>query len=90
MSWEISIKFSIGRMPLPEPPGTFVPSRVRRLVATLLPIEHEHTFGVPDLPMHHRDPFDRLLIAQSRSLGVPILTADRIFTQYDAEVLLIE
>jgi PIN domain nuclease of toxin-antitoxin system len=47
----------------------------------------EHALGVGDLPMHHRNPFDRLLVAQARSEGLAILTADRVFARYDVEVI---
>lgn len=56
---------------------------------TPVPIEMAHVLGVADLPPHHHDPFDRLLISQARHLGVPILTADRAFDAYDVEILTI-
>jgi len=88
--WEMAIKWSRGRLPLPEPPVTFVPSRVRTLAAQTLAVEPEQAVGVADLPWQHRDPFDRLLIAQARVLGVPIVTADRACRPYDVDVLLID
>ena len=56
-------------------------------VLTPLAIEHIHALRVEGLPLHHRDPFDRLLVAQAIELGVPILTADPAFTPYDVEIL---
>jgi PIN domain nuclease of toxin-antitoxin system len=89
-AWEIAITWSLERLVLPEPPATYFSSRVRRLAATVLVIEETHALAVADLPRHHRDPFDRLLIAQARALDVPILTADRAFQAYDVELLFIE
>lgn len=84
-SWELAIKVALGRLDLPEPVVTFVPSRMATLGVTALPIEHRHALAVSNLAPHHRDPFDRLLIAQSTLLGVPILTADNAFDPYDVE-----
>jgi PIN domain nuclease of toxin-antitoxin system len=89
-SWEIAIKWALGRLELPEPPSRYVPTRLDALAATSVPIEHAHALAVAELPQHHRDPFDRLLIAQAQLLDLPIVTADRIFTRYQVDVLLIE
>jgi PIN domain nuclease of toxin-antitoxin system len=90
VAWELAIKTAIGRLSLPEPVATYMPARLDALVATPVAIEHEHALAVSTLPMHHRDPFDRLLIAQAQILDVPIITADRALAQYDVEVLLTE
>jgi PIN domain nuclease of toxin-antitoxin system len=86
-SWEIAIKWSLGMLPLPEPPGTYIPSRMRHDAVDALPITHVHTLQVATLPHHHGDPFDRLLIAQAQLEGIPIVTADRQIPLYDVEVL---
>jgi PIN domain nuclease of toxin-antitoxin system len=86
-SWEIATKHALGRLPLPAPPDVYVPDRMRRTGTTPLPVEHAHALGVASLPLHHRDPFDRLLVAQARAIGVPILTVDPIFGEYDVEVV---
>lgn len=88
-AWEIVVKYATGRLPLPEPPARFLPTRMRLLLVTPVPIDHAHAYGVGELPMHHRDPFDRLLIAQARALDVPIVTVDRAFLAYDVDVRLI-
>ena len=54
-----------------------------------MPVEHNHALAAASLPPVHRDPFDRLLVAQARALGVPILTADRMLTRYPVDVLLV-
>ncbi len=87
-TWEISIKYGIGRLDLPEPPRTYVPSRIQATDVTPLPIEHSHAAAVAELPPHHADPFDRLLIAQAQVLNIPIITADRQFEPYDVELVL--
>jgi PIN domain nuclease of toxin-antitoxin system len=86
-SWEIAIKFGLGRFPLPEPPDRYVPDRIRRSGVTPLVVEHAHALAVASLPNHHRDPFDRLLVAQARLEGVPILTADPAFAPYQVELI---
>jgi PIN domain nuclease of toxin-antitoxin system len=88
-SWEIAIKFGLGRLPLPEPPERYVPSRMRAIGAEALPIEHSHALAVASLPALHRDPFDRLLIAQAGAAGATVLTADPAVAQYPAETLLV-
>jgi PIN domain nuclease of toxin-antitoxin system len=88
-SWEIAIKFGLGRLPLPEPPERYVPTRMRAIGAQALPIEHAHALAVASLPALHRDPFDRLLVAQAEATGATILTADPAVAQYPAETLLV-
>lgn len=89
-SWEIAIKHALGRLPLPEPPQRYVPERLRAIGARALPIEHTHALAVAALAPLHRDPFDRLLVAQAGLLEVPILTADAAIAQYPVDTLLVE
>ena len=88
-SWEIAIKYGLGRLPLPEPPERYVPTRMRAIGAQGLPIEQAHALAVAALPTLHRDPFDRLLVAQAEAAGATILTADPAVAQYPAETLLV-
>jgi PIN domain nuclease of toxin-antitoxin system len=88
-AWEIAIKFRLGKLPLPEPPARFVPPRLARDGITTLPVEPHHALHVADLPDHHRDPFDRLLVSQAMLEDVILVTADQQLTAYDAEVLLV-
>ena len=88
-SWEIAIKYALGRLPLPEPPERYAPSRILAIGATGLAVEHSHALAVASLPSLHRDPFDRLLVAQSRLLDVPILTADPIVAEYPVQTLMV-
>jgi PIN domain nuclease of toxin-antitoxin system len=87
-SWEIAIKYSIGKLPLPEPPMQFIPTRLARDAITALPIEIMHTLHVADLPRHHKDPFDRILISQSIMEDIPIMTVDRQLELYEANIIL--
>lgn len=86
-SWEIAIKYALGRLPLPEPPARYVPDRIAAIGAAAIDIEHAHALAVADLPLIHRDPFDRLLVAQAIALGVPIVTADPMVARYPVSSL---
>ncbi len=86
-SWEVSIKYALGRIELAKAPGEFFPELLRRQRIGSLPIEHEHAFRVTALPPHHRDPFDRLLVAQAQVERIPILSRDPAFQDYDVDVI---
>jgi PIN domain nuclease of toxin-antitoxin system len=86
-AWEIAIKYAIGRLDLPDPPADYVPERLRLLDGEAVSIEHRHALAVAELPQLHRDPFDRLLIAQAKLLDVPIMTADSRIAQYEVQTL---
>jgi PIN domain nuclease of toxin-antitoxin system len=86
-SWEIAIKHGMGRLDLPSPPDALIPEQMRRSGVAGLPIEHAHALRVGTLPAHHRDPFDRLLIAQAQIESLAILTADPVFDRYEVEVV---
>lgn len=86
-SWEISIKYALGKLDLPEPPETFVPTRMLRDGIGPLAVEHRHALRVSRLPAHHRDPFDRLLVAQGLVEGLPLLSADGHLERYGIKVI---
>ena len=86
-SWEISIKWALGKLSLPNSPAEFVPEHLAATKTYPLAVQHSHTLRVATLPRHHSDPFDRLLIAQAQIERLPILTADPNFKAYDVEVL---
>lgn len=77
--WEIAIKRSTGRLAVPDD----LPRIVDDLGFTAAPIQRRQAWAVGDLPFHHRDPFDRLLVAQARDLGVPLISADAELRAYD-------
>jgi len=86
-SWEIAIKYAISRLPLPEPPERYVPSRMQATGLESLPISHAHALRVSALPRHHDDPFDRLIVAQAQLEDLTVITADPAFDRYDVPVL---
>jgi PIN domain nuclease of toxin-antitoxin system len=86
-SWEIAVKYAIGKIDLPEPPDKFIPKRLVRDGITSLPIEHSHALHTATLPRYHNDPFDRMLIAQALLEKVPIMTADPQIERYDVEII---
>jgi PIN domain nuclease of toxin-antitoxin system len=81
-TWEISIKAALGKLILPDDPKSYLAPRLARAGFTVLPVLAEHTYEVFALPLHHLDPFDRLLIAQARVDDLTIVTSDRTFAQY--------
>lgn len=86
-AWEIAIKYRLGKLSLPQPPASYVPDRMRRSGTSPLSVDHAHALKTADLPDHHRDPFDRLLVAQAQLLGLTIITADHQLSAYDVSVL---
>jgi len=84
---EIAIKVSRGKLRLPEPPDDYVLSRLQALGMSALPIYLPHGLRVAHLPLHHNDPFDRLLIAQCQTEGLPLMTADARLAAYDVEII---
>jgi PIN domain nuclease of toxin-antitoxin system len=85
--WEMAIKASLGKLRLARPVERFVSEQVTANGFTLLNIELRHTAKVEKLPFHHRDPFDRLLIAQAMTEKLTIVTADSAFSDYGVKVL---
>ena len=83
--WEIAIKISLGKYALPAPFATFWNDQLLTNDFALLPISVSHTARVTDLPFFHRDPFDRLIIAQSLVDGIPVVSSDGLFARYGVE-----
>jgi PIN domain nuclease of toxin-antitoxin system len=81
--WEITIKVGIGRLELPMNPRHFTEHLLACFSVDVLPVSLAHALQAGDLPLHHRDPFDRMLIVQGQVEGIPIVTADSAFTAYD-------
>jgi PIN domain nuclease of toxin-antitoxin system len=86
-AWEIAIKAARGRLQLPDSPDEYVAVRLTRHRFTALPIQVSHALRVHALPDLHRDPFDRLLVAQSQLEGLPLLTADPEIGRYDVDII---
>ena len=85
--WEIAIKISIGKYALNEPYETFMDRAIRQNGFLILPIEPRHTALLANMPFHHRDPFDRLIIAQAMVEGLAIVSADPVFDAYSVQRL---
>jgi PIN domain nuclease of toxin-antitoxin system len=86
-SLEIAIKSALKKLELPEPPVRYVTSRLETNGLVPLPVEHVHALRVSELPLHHRDPFDRLLIAQAQLENATLATGDPAFLLYDVDLL---
>ena len=84
--WEIATKSSLGRLVLPSPLEEYISGKLDEGFA-VLPVDWMHAATVERLPLHHRDPFDRLLIAQALLEKVPVVTSDRAFRKYGVDVV---
>src|SRR5258708_7469553 len=82
-SWEIGIKASINKLPLPEPAAQYIPNLLITAGIHSLMITHVHALAVADLPRHHTDPFDRMLVAQAQLERMILLTSDKEILKYD-------
>jgi len=86
-AWEIAIKTARGRLTLPEDPTRYVSNRLHLHGFQALPIQIHHAVQVYQLPTHHADPFDRLLIAQSQMEAMPLISIDPDIRKYNVEVI---
>lgn len=80
--WEIGIKYAAGRLALVSPPSALVPTHLRRSGVRPLPVGIQHALRAAELPMHHRDPFDRLIVAQALEEELTLVTADPRMSAY--------
>ncbi len=85
--WEIAIKVRLGKYQVPGSFEDFMTDQIVRNQFTVLPIAVSHAAVVAGLPFHHRDPFDRLLIAQAMTESVPIVSIDAEFDAYGIQRL---
>ncbi|MEM7725876.1 MAG: type II toxin-antitoxin system VapC family toxin [Cyanobacteria bacterium P01_A01_bin.45] len=85
--WEMSIKFNLGKLTLDPNYEEFVEREVTTSTIQLLNIELEHLRINATIPFHHRDPFDRLIIAQSMAEDIPIVTVDSAFDKYEVDLI---
>jgi PIN domain nuclease of toxin-antitoxin system len=85
---EIGIKLSIGKLRIPAEEATYWRETVTRLQAIELPFTADHASRLAAMPLHHRDPFDRMIAAQCLAENLHLATTDRIFTRYGVAVLL--
>lgn len=80
--WEIAIKMSLGKLNLKQPYEVFIPQQLALNGIGILNITMEHTAAIANLPFHHRDPFDRLLVVQSKIENMPLVSADHLVDMY--------
>ena len=86
-AWEIAIKAGLGRISLPQDPERFVPDQMAQNSIQPLPVQLGHALKVLVLPDLHRDPFDRLLVAQAMAEGLTLVSGDRRLTGYAVKLL---
>jgi PIN domain nuclease of toxin-antitoxin system len=84
--WEIVLKAQAGKLQLPEGPQ-FLAEHMAQLGIGSLPVDTGHVLALLSLPLHHRDPFDRLLVAQCQTERLPIVTADKEIRRYDVQTI---
>lgn len=85
--WEIAIKARIGKLTIPAPLDVFLTEQLNINAIESLPVTLQHALRVAELPDHHRDPFDRMLVAQALTESLPILTSDTAIRAYGVEVV---
>jgi len=85
--WEIEIKQQAGKLQLKAALSKLIETQAKENSLTMLPIEMVHIYALSQLPYHHNDPFDRLLIAQARIESMVMVTADHKISLYDLEIL---
>jgi PIN domain nuclease of toxin-antitoxin system len=85
--WEIAIKVGIGKLDLESDWASSIKHELRHNRIDWLPVLPEHCERIPTLPFHHRDPFDRLLVAQAQAEGLSVITSDSRFAHYDIDVV---
>jgi len=83
--WEIAIKASLGKLILPSSFSEFIPAQLDENAIDILPITLSHLKSLSRLPFHHKDPFDRLVIAQSISEKLSVVSSDSAFDLYEVE-----
>lgn len=85
--WEIIAKVQIGKLTFPRPVGDYLAGKLAANGVSVLSLTFEHVRRLEELPLHHRDPFDRILVAQSLAEKLPLVTSDRLFERYPIELI---
>jgi PIN domain nuclease of toxin-antitoxin system len=85
--WEIIAKVQAGKLVLPSPVGDYLATKLTANGVSVLPLTFDHVRRLEELPVHHRDPFDRILIAQSLNESLPLVSADPQFEKYPVELI---
>jgi PIN domain nuclease of toxin-antitoxin system len=85
--WEIALLVKLGRIVLPESPNIFIPAAMQALQVTPLPIGFTTAIAAASLPLFHRDPFDRILVAEALRNDITLLSKDEIIPKYGVRVV---
>ena len=85
--WEIVTKWRLGKLDLSEEPGVLIPRQFSAVGIEPLPVSLEHALRGASLPLLHRDPWDRLMVAQALVEDMPMITSDRLITQYPVQTI---
>ena len=85
--WEIITKVQIGRLVLPAPVGDYLAQKLKMNGVSVLPLSFDHVRRLEEIPPHHRDPFDRILVAQSLEEKLPLVSADPHFEKYPIQLI---
>jgi PIN domain nuclease of toxin-antitoxin system len=85
--WEMQIKLQLGKMKLALPLAEVIESQRQTNNIDLLPVTLAHVLALQNLPVHHKDPFDRLLVAQANVEGATLLSSDRVFAKYPVKLI---
>ncbi|MGC2108682.1 MAG: type II toxin-antitoxin system VapC family toxin [Candidatus Korobacteraceae bacterium] len=85
--WEILVKAENGKLPFPSPVSPYIRAQLKRTSTAVLPILLPHVLQLEKLPSHHRDPFDRIILAQAIEEDIPLVSVDKKFHLYPVEVL---
>jgi PIN domain nuclease of toxin-antitoxin system len=86
-AWEIAVKHSLGRLPLPEPPERYVPAQRSARGIAALPLDEDAALQLVRLPSLHRDPFDRMLVCQALAGAFTVVTPDPEIARYPVRIL---
>ena len=81
-AWEIGIKHTLNKLKLPFPPSKYIPDRLSESYMEVLPIRLDHALLLANLPLHHKDPFDRMLIVQASHPNLTLISCDKQFELY--------
>jgi len=85
--WEIITKVQIGKLVLPAPVGNYLANKLKMNGVSVLALNFDHVRRLEEIPLHHRDPFDRILIAQSLEEKLPLVSADPHFEKYPIQLI---
>ena len=85
--WEIAIKYQLNRLPLPKPPAVYIPEQRALNRIQSLPLDEASAAYLQQLPPHHSDPFDRMLICQALTHDLILVSADTVIPQYNVKLL---